>query len=68
MGYAVLCALLSLASLAFIALTALWMHRGQQRRAEIGIGTTTGVNTELAGRLYESRGFERVGAVYRMGA
>lgn len=38
MGYAVLCALLSLASLAFIALTALWMHRGQQRRAEIGIG------------------------------
>lgn len=36
--------------------------------AEIGIGTTTGVNTELAGRLYESRGFERVGAVYRMGA
>lgn len=38
MGYAALCALLSLASLAFIALTALWMHRGQQRRAEIGIG------------------------------
>lgn len=35
---------------------------------EIGIGTTTGVNPEMSGRLFESLGFERVGAVYRMGA
>lgn len=33
--------------------------------AEISIGTTTGVQTEAAERLYQGLGFERIGALYR---
>lgn len=32
---------------------------------EVGLGTTTGVNTERTGRFYERLGFARVGAVYK---
>jgi GNAT superfamily N-acetyltransferase len=38
----------------------------QSGAKEISIGTTTGVNTEAACRLYEKVGFEPVGSAYRM--
>lgn len=37
-----------------------------QGARHISIGSTTGVNTDQAGRLYQRMGFEYVGPVYRM--